>query len=83
MVEHQKLQSTQVTSDLAEHDPLMHDRLGGGSVMLRGQHQTASGLVAVLDRVHVRGVTQLQSCCVSSLGSLITHRKIQHTNNWS
>ena len=51
-VELQKLQSTRVTYDLAKHDPLMHDRLGGGSVGPRGGHLNAPGLAEVWDSVH-------------------------------
>lgn len=72
-----------MTSDLAEHDPLMDDGLGGGSVILWGWQLNVSGLIEVWDRVHVRCMTWLQNCCVYRLGTVITHRKEQHTNNWS
>lgn len=70
-MELQKLQSTQVTPDLARHDPLMHDRPGGGSVVPRGGHLNESGPAEVWDSA-ARRVTRLQSCSVSCLGNLIT-----------
>lgn len=53
-LELQKLQSTQVTSDLTEYDPLMRDRLGGGSAIPLGLHLNMSGLAEVWDSA--RGV---------------------------